>query len=202
MLICTYRSKTLKLLINVTVAFCSALLTTFIYKYFHKEQDEVIFFNGIQSYCNSHCGTRTTIITLKNSECSTCKVYKIIEWLNKTKKTLDICMYTFNHKLLANAVIDAHKRGVRVRLIVNNDNDTTWEMGIVGIAKKVKKTDSLGMIMHHKFLVIDNNNVILGSLNWTISGIRYNWENLFISNNCKLVDPFKKQFEYLWTQFD
>lgn len=182
--------------------FCSTLLTTLIYKYLYKEQNEVIFFNGIQLYCDNHCGIQTAINTRSENECSKCKVYKIMEWLNETKKTLDICMYHFNHKLLLNAVIDAHKRGVRIRLIINSDNNDTWEMSIVGIAKKVKKQDSLGMIMHHKFLVIDNKKVISGSLNWTTSGTRTNWENVFISNNYTLVESFKKQFQYLWTQFE
>lgn len=38
----------------------------------------------------------------------------IIEELNKAKKSIDIAMYYFTDRDLANAVIDAHNRGVRM----------------------------------------------------------------------------------------
>jgi len=131
-----------------------------------------------------------------------CKVDIIIGWINETKKTLDICMYMFNCELFSNAIISAHKRGVLVRLIVNEDFvRTTWKMGEIGISKKVKKSPSLDNLMHHKFVIIDNNKIILGSLNWTIMAIRKNWENIFITNDRRLVDPFRQEFEQLWTTF-
>lgn len=201
-LICTCRIKILKYLINVTVAICSTLLTNYIYKYLNKERNEAIFFYGSQPSCHYHYGKQTTVNMFKNSECSTCKLNTLIGWLNESKKTMDICMYTLSHNLLSNAVINAYKRGVCVRVILDNDSYVTWNMSIAGIAKKVKKQEYFKMLMHHKFIIIDNNKIILGSLNWTISGVRNNWENLFISNDCKIVDPFRDEFHRLWAQFD
>jgi len=103
-----------------------------------------------------------------------------------------------------NAIIDAHKRGVHIRLILNEDNlKTTWKTGYMGIAKKIVSRDCGNNInlMHHKFIIIDNEKIILGSMNWTILGVRNNWENTFISNDHELVVPFVEEFKQLWEAF-
>ena len=45
----------------------------------------------------------------------------IIEQLNKAGESIDIAMYYFTDRDLANAVIDAHNRGVRVRVYLDKD---------------------------------------------------------------------------------
>jgi len=108
-----------------------------------------------------------------------------------------------NNESLSNAVINAYKRGVRVRIILNEDDlQTTWKMGNIGISKRVNKGKPHENLMHHKFVIIDNKKVILGSLNWTKMSVRTNWENIFITNNCELVNPFRQEFLRLWKQFN
>lgn len=185
---------------NIALACCSAAFTTLLYNYFYREETEVLFFYGTVPICNLH---RSITTMVQNNECFECKLNIIIRWLNKTKKTLDICMYTLNHELLTNAVIDAHKRGVHVRIILNEHNlKTTWKMSNMGISIKFKKGKHNENLMHHKFVIIDNKKVILGSLNWTNMSVRLNWENSFITNNRELVNPFRQEFQRLWKQFD
>jgi len=185
---------------NIAVACSSALATTLLYNYFHQECNEVIFFYGQQPYCDYHRNLTTVKNIHGTSKCSICKVYKIIELLSKAQTTLDVCMYMLTYDLLTNALINAHKRGVRIRLILDEDNvGVTWKMGIMGIAKRIKRNPSC--LMHHKFIIIDNKNVISGSMNWTYMGVHRNWENIFISNDRKLVDPFSREFQRLWKRF-
>jgi len=195
--------STIHLLGSITFACCSAAVTALLYNYFNQEETEVLFFYGTLPNCNFHRNLTNKITAIQNNECFECKLNIIIGWLNKTKKTLDICMYMFNHELLANAVIDAHKRGVIVRMIINEENlHTTWKMGNMGILKKVNKANHNENLMHHKFVIIDNKKVILGSQNWTKMSVRANWENSFITNNCDLVNPFRKEFQRLWKLFN
>lgn len=188
---------------NVPLAVFSAYLTNVLYNYFYREQTEVIFFNGYHPTCSNHLCIETTEKPLQNNKCSICNVEKIISWINEAKKTLDICMYTLSHQLLSETVIKAHKRGVCVRVIVDSDSiKTTWKMGNLGIAKKVKQKYFGVKLMHHKIIVIDNKKVILGSLNWTPMAVRNNWENTFITNAPNIVNSYCKEFEKLWIQFD
>lgn len=193
----------IRILGNVTLACCSASLSTILYNYFHKEETEVLFFYGIVPICNLHHNIPTITLPIQNNECFECKVNIIIGYLNKAKTTLDICMYMLNHELLANAIIGAYKRGVNVRLILNEDNSkSTWKIGNIGILKKIKKDKHKEYLMHHKFVIIDNKKVILGSMNWTKISVRANFENVFITNNNELVYSFSQEFQRLWKQFN
>lgn len=191
-----------KILINATLACCSCALVNLLYRYYYRERNEVIFFHGLQKQCNSHFGSGATE-SFANSDCSTCKVNKIVEWLNESKKTLDVCMYMISSEILTNTLINAQKRGVFVR-VINNDinNNTIWKLSSHGIANRSKKCKNVESLMHHKFIIIDNKQVILGSLNWTMSGIRHNWENVFLTNEKKFVKPFRQEFQRLWNIFD
>lgn len=56
--------------------------------------------------------------------------------------------------------------------------------------------------MHHKFVVIDNNILITGSTNWTMAAFFGNFENLMVTNESGLVEPFINEFENIWTMFN
>jgi len=55
-------------------------------------------------------------------------------------------------------------------------------------------------LMHHKFALVDSRVVITGSFNWTSQAIYTNNENVIISSNKKLVEPFITEFEKLWEE--
>lgn len=186
------------------LAVCSAALTTIVYSYVHLKRNEAIFFFGnLHKPCSFHKLYKiVTVNTTQKNECCMCKLNKIIGWITEAKTSIDLCIYMFSSELILNAIIDAHKRGVVVRLIVDNDSiKTTWVLGRMGIMKRIKKSVFKNKIMHHKFIIIDNNKLISGSLNWTMMAIRNNWENIFITNDHGLVDPFKREFERLWIHF-
>ena len=54
--------------------------------------------------------------------------------------------------------------------------------------------------MHHKFALVDSRVVITGSFNWTRQAIYNNNENVIISSNKKLVEPYVAEFERLWEE--
>ncbi|KAF9353307.1 hypothetical protein BGX34_011648, partial [Mortierella sp. NVP85] len=46
---------------------------------------------------------------------------KLVKTLDDAKKSLDICVYTITDDQLAKAIIRAHERGVKIRIISDND---------------------------------------------------------------------------------
>lgn len=52
--------------------------------------------------------------------------------------------------------------------------------------------------MHNKFIVFDSM-VIVGAGNYTFAGLTSNFENFYLIKDQKIVEKFKKQFEYLWS---
>lgn len=47
-------------------------------------------------------------------------VNKIISWLNKAKKTIDIAVFSISHDDLVRVLIAKHKAGVKVRIITDD----------------------------------------------------------------------------------
>ncbi|KAF9985070.1 hypothetical protein BGZ75_003364 [Mortierella antarctica] len=129
---------------------------------------------------------------------------QLVKTLDGAKKSLDICVYTITDDHLASAIIRAHERGVKVRII--SDNEKADDLG--SDVKRLRddndiptRVDKSTSFMHHKFAVIDDSLVINGSYNWT-KGARFdNRENLTLTNYPKAVQGFKSEFERLWNDF-
>lgn len=55
--------------------------------------------------------------------------------------------------------------------------------------------------MHHKFVIVDEEILITGSTNWTMSAFFGNFENILVTNQSSLVGPFLKEFDRMWHAF-
>jgi len=72
-------------------------------------------------------------------------------------------------------------------------------MLFAGIKPKMKELDTL---MHHKFVIIDKNILITGSINWTMSAFFGNFDSVFVTNEYAAVAPFVNEFERIWIMLD
>jgi len=121
----------------------------------------------------------------------------------QTRRTLDLCVFTIADDRLSDALIDAHRRSVRLRLITDDDKSTDHGSDIerlrrAGIAVRM---DRSRFHMHHKFALFDARVLVNGSFNWTRSASINNEENLVVSEEPGLLHQFAAQFERLWGQF-
>ena len=119
------------------------------------------------------------------------------------KQTLDICVFTISDDRLSGVILDAHTRGVTVRII--SDNDKVYDDGNdirrlneSGIPVRVDHSE---YHMHHKFALFDGRLLANGSFNWTRSATTNNDENLVVTDDANLVRVFGLQFGKLWQQF-
>lgn len=55
--------------------------------------------------------------------------------------------------------------------------------------------------MHHKFAIVDNDILITGSTNWTMSAFFGNFDHIIVTNQHSLVKPFIDEFNRLWKTF-
>ncbi|KAF9585990.1 hypothetical protein BGW38_010589, partial [Lunasporangiospora selenospora] len=129
---------------------------------------------------------------------------QLVKTLDSAQSSLEICVFTITDDQLAKAIIRAHERGVKVRII--SDNEKAGDLGSDvnrlsedhNVSVRVDKSESH---MHHKFAIVDDKLVINGSYNWT-KGARFdNRENLTLTNSPKAVQAFKGEFEKLWQEF-
>jgi phosphatidylserine/phosphatidylglycerophosphate/cardiolipin synthase-like enzyme len=121
----------------------------------------------------------------------------IIRELNKAKSTVLVQAYSFTSAPIAKALLNAHKRGVKVEVILDKSQRTDQYSSATffynsGIPVKI---DSQHAIAHNKVMVIDGETVITGSFNFTKAAEENNAENLLIMHDKKLASLYIKNWE-------
>jgi len=122
--------------------------------------------------------------------------------LSNASRTADICVFTITDDRLADAILEAHRRGVAVRIIT--DDAKAEDLGSdverferSGISTRVDRSP---FHMHHKFAILDGEKLLTGSYNWTRGAARDNEENLIITTDPRFLSPFKATFDRLWAK--
>ncbi|WP_250656007.1 phospholipase D-like domain-containing protein [Alkalimarinus coralli] len=128
---------------------------------------------------------------------------KIIDLCHQAKQSIDICVFTISDDSLSEAIYKAHQRGIKVRIITDNDKSDDLGSDVDDLAAKGVniRMDQSPNHMHHKFAVFDQAILLNGSFNWTRSASRYNQENVVVSGEVAIVDAFQRKFEALWSLF-
>jgi len=124
----------------------------------------------------------------------------IVNQIMYATRRIYICVFTISDDRITSSITDAHRRGREVKIITDNDKSHDLGSDIARLAKdglKIKM-DSSSDHMHHKFMVVDDNALITGSYNWTLSAAKYNHENVVLTTDGKLVKLFLKEFRSLW----
>ena len=123
--------------------------------------------------------------------------------LREAKTSIDICVFTITDDRVTDCIVDAHARGVQVRVISDNDkaHDPGSDLHRMRRADLQVAFDRTPDHMHHKFAVFDNRLLVSGSYNWTRSASDRNEENIIVTSDERLVQKFARRFESLWKEF-
>jgi len=118
----------------------------------------------------------------------------IVEELNQAKQTVLVQAYSFTSAQIAKAVVDAHKRGVKVSIILDRSQRTERYSSATfldnsGLAPLI---DARHAIAHNKVMVIDGQTVITGSFNFTKAAEQSNAENLLIIHDASVASKYEK----------
>ncbi len=129
---------------------------------------------------------------------------KVVNMLRTSKKTIDIAIFTLTNDRIFAGIQEAFHRGVKVRLIADDECCKMMGSDVVKVAALgiPAKTDSnIKAHMHHKFAVIDNSVLITGSFNWTMQAVKMNQENILFYENPDLANQYTEEFNRLWNSF-
>lgn len=128
---------------------------------------------------------------------------RIRGFLRGVKKSVDICVFTITDDRLSSAILDAHRRGVTVRIISDDDKatDPGSDMDRMERAGIPVRVDRSPFHMHHKFALFDGTRLLTGSYNWTRSAAERNEENFIVTGDSRLIGPFSELFDSMWDRF-
>lgn len=115
------------------------------------------------------------------------------------KESVDVALNSLGVNTMTEALIRVHQRGVKVRVVMETDNlveranpQLLIDAGIPVIEDKRAGT------MHNSFVVIDNNQVWTGSVNYTSSGIFRENNNLVRIFSNEIAEDFTKEFNEMF----
>jgi phosphatidylserine/phosphatidylglycerophosphate/cardiolipin synthase-like enzyme len=128
---------------------------------------------------------------------------RIVRLFGEAKKSADVCVFTITDDRITAAMVAAHRRGVRIRVITDDQKSFDPGSDIEQLMQSglAVRQDNTEYHMHHKFAVFDQRLLLTGSYNWTRSAALHNEENFVLTTEAQLVSPFLALFEQLWEQF-
>lgn len=132
----------------------------------------------------------------------------LVDLMDKATKTLDVADYDFDLADVADAMVRAQQRGVRVRMVTDTDTLTNPDKAVQAAFTKLKRAkitvvdDQRAAIMHDKFTVVDGTWVETGSWNYTDGDTYHLNNNMIIINSSELAANYTAEFEKMFVQRD
>ena len=123
---------------------------------------------------------------------------KIVKALSQGHSSIFVQAYSFTSAPIAKALIDAHKRGVQVEVILDKSQRREKYSSADFIAHAGIPTyiDSQHSIAHNKVMVIDGLTVVTGSFNFTKAAQEKNAENLLVIHDKALATRYVVNWEF------
>ncbi|MCG9131864.1 DUF1669 domain-containing protein [Candidatus Poribacteria bacterium] len=178
--------------IQLLFVLCVAVAVGFLLRYYTRKSQETadrtwdVYFSGV-----------STAPIDKNTPYSLDK--RLVARLADAAMQIDAALYRLDSAPIADALIEAHHRGVQVRVVTETDNVDEAEierLQEVGIS--VADDDDHDGLMHHKFIVIDERYVWTGSYNTTYNGAYRNNNNVIFIDSVPLAYNFTQEFRDLF----
>ena len=124
----------------------------------------------------------------------------IVKAIDASEREVLVQAYGFTHNGIAQALVRAHERGVKVRVLLDQKSQSTnrYVMGLLTDAQIELRQDGKHAIAHNKVVVIDQVIVITGSFNFTNSAASRNAENFLVLKSEDLAEQYRLQWKNHW----
>lgn len=123
-----------------------------------------------------------------------------VEEMNAAKREIDLMLYQFSYKPLRQALAEAVKRGVKVRLVleprIDSNLDVAKELDAAGVEVRWASRDYANT--HSKVAAVDGKRIFVGSTNWSQHAMVQNREVSVLIESEELVAEFMQVFEQDW----
>ena len=127
----------------------------------------------------------------------------VLDAINSAHHSIDMMAYTFQSADIVQALVDAQKRGVTVRAVIDkkrNQNTTSQKAIALATASGINiRLDSHYHIQHDKLMIVDGNTLETGSFNFAKSAEFANSENvLVIRDEPAVIAQYQAHFASRW----
>lgn len=138
---------------------------------------------------------------------------KIIKHLESANTSICICVYFITDTQISSALKALARKGIKINIITNIlsatqaidqlENTKNIEMIVYDCqADQDAVDDNSEKLMHHKFAIVDEDLLIIGSFNYTEKASTINYESVIVLNHRPTINAFMTHFEELWSELD
>ena len=133
-----------------------------------------------------------------------------IAMIDAETKSIHGAIYMFTDKKIAQALVNAKKRGVEVQIILDQISMASCGKGKFlqenGVAVHVHRTQEFNpytmALMHHKFFIFEENKdkksyLWTGSWNCTLRATQHNDENVIVLDDEQIIKKYEDHFKHL-----
>lgn len=135
-------------------------------------------------------------------------VQLIVDAIDQATKSIRIKMFLFSDPVLIEAVIAAHKRGLKVKVMLNparrngeEQNEDTRKI-LIEAGVEVKDSNPFFGLTHEKSMVIDDRLAYIKSLNWETKNMTETRDYAIITSHPHEVKEVMLCFESDWDRKD
>lgn len=124
----------------------------------------------------------------------------LVRAIEQARISVEVAVYSMSLNTIRDALLDAHRRGVQVRMVMESDNldrpvpRLLAEKGIPIVG------DRREGLMHNKFVIIDRAEVWTGSMNLTTSGAYEDNNNLVRIRSTQVAENYLAEFNEMFEE--
>jgi hypothetical protein len=112
---------------------------------------------------------------------------RVIELVDAATDSIDVAQFTFSNRDIEAALVRAHERGVKVRLAMDaaqkNGDTVSTRLQSAGLQVEFVQGKASGSntgLQHAKYMIVDGDELLMGSNNWSSTGMSINEENTIV----------------------
>jgi phosphatidylserine/phosphatidylglycerophosphate/cardiolipin synthase-like enzyme len=121
----------------------------------------------------------------------------VVAEIKRARREILVLAYSFTSKPIAEALIEAKKRGVHVDMVLDRsqEKEAYSELPMIEEHGLYPHIDAHHAIAHNKVMIIDKRTLITGSFNFTHQAEAENGENLLIiKGHGELIGQYRQNF--------
>ena len=127
----------------------------------------------------------------------------LVAFIASAEKTLDVCVFDLNLPQVAQALLAAQARGVKVRVIIARDNaerayDVEDELAEMEKRGMLTLAHNRSGLMHNKFIIVDGVRVWTGSYNFTRNCSNFNDNHAIVLESPDLAENYTLEWKEIF----
>lgn len=126
--------------------------------------------------------------------------FAIRQALDNAKSSMLVQAYSFTSAPIAEAMVRAHRRGVKIRVLLDKSQkaekySSADLLANAGISAKIDAAHVRRRRTHNKVMIIDNEILVTGSFNFTKAAEENNAENLLVVHDKELASRYIENWQ-------